>query len=1002
MLTEKRPRIVVIDDIPANLMTLGAALTADFDLQIATSGAAGLALAMESPPDLILLDVMLPDMDGFETCQRLKAMPLLSEIPVILVTALGELDAEARGLSSGAIDYILKPIKLAVAQQRIRTVLDRERLRRELAAHRDQLAAQVAALQQTERRLAHRETQSLTLVQENRALLDNAFVGIFFVRDRHFIRANRYAETLLGYAPGELDGVSTEVIYPDRAAYLALGQRAYPAINRGETFASEEELVRRDGQRFWCLMRAQALTPGQSLEGIIWILEDATERRAARQAQEQAAELYRAIFESRDVIKVLVDPQDGRILDANQAAAEFYGMPREHLRQREACEFSATPCEVFQALFASVLAGEVDLTAARQVWHRRAGGQLCEVEVYLDVIHRDHHPLLLATVLDLTARKAAEAALRDSEERYRSALLALAEGVAVYDRQGVLITSNPAAERILGLTASEYQARSVDDGGWWAIHPDGTPFRSDAWPSVVTLSTGIPQRDVEMGVVGLDHRVTWLLVNSEPIRDTVSGDIQAVVVSFTDISARKAVEAALQQSEARFRTLFTAARVIMLLIDPGIGEIVDANTAAADYYGYSVAQLRGMRLSVINTLTSEQIAMEMRQAARKQTWHFQFAHRLANGEVRDVEVYSGPLNLEGRLLRFSIVRDITERRRAEEAVRVTLDELRRHDEQMHILNRLNELLLSCETRAEAYALIARGVAPLFADCSGGLAMLDETATAQLRVVATWGDPSVLPATFPLDDCWALRRGACHAVTADARSPRCQHFTQPAPSASICVPLTVRGETLGLLHLSTDTTPIQGLHALIMAVSEIVKLALSNLRLQETLREQAIHDQLTGLYNRRYLDETLPRELHRSQRRGEPLAVAMLDVDHFKRFNDSYGHEAGDAVLRAISALLNRSLRAGDLACRYGGEELTVVLPGASLEGAQVRLDRLRAAIMQLCVPYPGGDLPAITVSIGVAVLGGETPDATALLARADAALYRAKADGRNRVVVAHV
>ncbi|MBK5966972.1 hypothetical protein CCR95_23610 [Thiocystis minor] len=850
--------------------------------------------------------------------------------------------------------------------------------------------------------LARSEQQTQSLLRENLALLDNAFVGIFFVQERHVIRANRFTETLFGYAPGALNGVSTEVFYPDRAAYLALGQRAYPAIHRGESFVCEVELVRRDGQRFWCLMRAQALTPEQPLDGSLWILEDATERRAARQAQKQAAELYRAIFESRDVIKVLIDPDDGHILDANQAAAAFYGFPREVLRQRYAWEQNAsTPREALLALFADFKARRMDGTDEHETLHRRASGEVCPVGIHLDVIHRDTQPLLLATVLDLTARKTAEAALRDSEARYRSALLALAEGIAVYDRQGVLITSNPAAERILGLIASDYQARSVDDGIWWIIHPDGTPFSSDDWPSVATLSSGIAQRDVEMGVVGSDHRVTWLLVNSEPIRDTVSGDIQAVAVSFTDISARKAAEAALQQSEARFRTLFTDARVIMLLIDPGTGEIVDANTAAADYYGYHIEQLRGLPISAINTLTPEQIALEMRQAAGKQSWHFQFGHRLANGEVRDVEVYSGPLELEGRSLLFSIVHDITERRRAEAAVRVSLDEIQRRNAQIMALNRLNELLLSCDTRAEAYATIARGAEPLFVGCSGGLAMLDEAGTAHLRVVATWGDPSVLPATFPLDDCWGMRRGDCHTVTAEARSLHCRHLGHPPPSAAICVPLSVRSETLGLLHLGTDTRALQELQPIVMAVGETIKLALSNIKLQETLREQAIRDRLTGLYNRRYLDEILPRELQRSQRRGESLAVAMLDVDHFKGFNDRYGHEAGDAVLGAIGALLNRSLRAGDLACRYGGEELTVVLPGASLEEAGACLENLRTAILQLRVPYQDGDLPAITVSIGVTVLGEEPPDAAALLARADAALYRAKADGRNRVIVAN-
>lgn len=169
------------------------------------------------------------------------------------------------------------------------------------------------------------------------------------------------------------------------------------------------------------------------------------------------------------------------------------------------------------------------------------------------------------------------------------------------------------------------------------------------------------------------------------------------------------------------------------------------------------------------------------------------------------------------------------------------------------------------------------------------------------------------------------------------------------------------------------------------------------RLQEALREQAIRDPLTGLFNRRYLDETLPRELSRCQRSGEPLAVAMLDLDYFKHFNDVYGHEAGDKVLERVGLTLRHSLRDSDIACRYGGEELTVVMPGSSLDDAQTRLDTLRQTIRQLHLRYRDGELPAITISIGVAAAAEET-DATTLLGRADAALYQAKEQGRNRVV----
>jgi diguanylate cyclase (GGDEF)-like protein len=198
-------------------------------------------------------------------------------------------------------------------------------------------------------------------------------------------------------------------------------------------------------------------------------------------------------------------------------------------------------------------------------------------------------------------------------------------------------------------------------------------------------------------------------------------------------------------------------------------------------------------------------------------------------------------------------------------------------------------------------------------------------------------------------------------------------------ATICTPHSdERGEVFRLSGTDQDITD----HA----------------QIQDALREQAIRDPLTGMLNRRYLNETLPRELARCQRTGESLVVAMLDLDHFKGFNDSYGHEAGDQVLRAVGELLRSTVRKADLACRYGGEELTLILPGSNLKDARARLDDIRKAIAQIRIRYREVELPAITVSVGLAAAARNESDAAALMSRADAALYRAKSQGRNRVV----
>lgn len=223
--------------------------------------------------------------------------------------------------------------------------------------------------------------------------------------------------------------------------------------------------------------------------------------------------------------------------------------------------------------------------------------------------------------------------------------------------------------------------------------------------------------------------------------------------------------------------------------------------------------------------------------------------------------------------------------------------------------------------------------------------------------------------------------------------------------SLCLPLTAGGETLGIMHLRAPADdkgadPIEEAVTLIQTAAEQIALSLANIKLREDLRRQSIHDALTGLFNRRYLDETLPRETLRSKRGGEHLSVIMLDIDHFKKFNDEFGHEAGDLVLQTLGAFLKKGVRGGDIACRYGGEEFTVILPGASPEAAIEKAEKLRTGILTQRFIYGGRDLGKVTLSLGVATfpLHGETPEE--VIAAADAALYRAKESGRNRVLSA--
>jgi diguanylate cyclase (GGDEF)-like protein len=171
------------------------------------------------------------------------------------------------------------------------------------------------------------------------------------------------------------------------------------------------------------------------------------------------------------------------------------------------------------------------------------------------------------------------------------------------------------------------------------------------------------------------------------------------------------------------------------------------------------------------------------------------------------------------------------------------------------------------------------------------------------------------------------------------------------------------------------------------------------RRDQELQEQAISDPLTGLYNRRYLSEFLSRELVRAKRSATPVAVILIDLDRFKRVNDTFGHEAGDVVLTAVGALLKSKVRGSDIACRYGGEEFALIMPQADVDAAGRRAEEVRAGVAALAPTHHGKSLGKLTASFGIALFPDHARDIDSLLRAADVALYAAKGAGRNRIMI---
>lgn len=356
------------------------------------------------------------------------------------------------------------------------------------------------------------------------------------------------------------------------------------------------------------------------------------------------------------------------------------------------------------------------------------------------------------------------------------------------------------------------------------------------------------------------------------------------------------------------------------------------------------------------------------------------------------------------LLLFSfltIYRENLRRRTVEQGLR---ESQALNEEAVHNLSQMHEmtsLLQSCSDIAESLVVIQQFASRLF-PAGGGVLYLFRESRNQLSAALSWGAPAHSKEIFQPEDCWALRRGEPHKLDHTRHSLACSHMQHAEGIVSLCIPVIAKGNVLGILYLQRlpDNPLNQVEYRLAETMSSQIALALSNIKLRDTLRDLSVRDPLTGLFNRRYMEESLQREIATAKRKERQLGLAMLDVDHFKKFNDTFGHDAGDLLLREMGQLLVQRSRAGDIACRFGGEEFVMIYPEASPEIVIKLAEELRQVIYDLQIQHFGRSLGQTTASIGLAFFPQHGNTTDALLRAADKALYAAKGAGRNCVQVA--
>lgn len=308
-----------------------------------------------------------------------------------------------------------------------------------------------------------------------------------------------------------------------------------------------------------------------------------------------------------------------------------------------------------------------------------------------------------------------------------------------------------------------------------------------------------------------------------------------------------------------------------------------------------------------------------------------------------------------------------------------------------LLSGMAMLVQSCATEDELFDAVAYWYLPLLFQGRSGAVYLAEDGDQSLKQRLAWGEEALLDEVSA--SCPVLQAG----IPVSGRSAPSRHCVASGREM-YCVPFRESKEVFGMLCLEAENTPI--LHddrGTAFITAEYLMMAIANLRLRKRLYHMAIRDDLTSLYNRRHMDEILLQEIRRATRLKTSLGVLMVDIDYFKRINDSYGHAAGDLVLKSLADMLVEEVRKEDVVCRLGGEEFLVLLTNGTLEDYMHRAEYIRGKIADMDLSWDGRQIRPVTVSVGVAAFPQHAHALDALLDQADLALYRAKNSGRNRV-----
>ncbi len=719
---------------------------------------------------------------------------------------------------------------------------------------------------------------------------------------------------------------------------------------------AEMSLVRSDGTSRKIHLQITASRFPNGNGAVLLILEDTTELRQALEQAQASKMRYQAIVENQaEFVGRYVLP-GGILTFVNDTLCRYTGLKREdmigksffpfiHPEDRE--EFIRSIESLSRDNPSFLAEARVQLPDGRQAWHSWThhvlfddAGTIVEYQ---------------CTGRDMTHHKLAEERIRESERRYRILYDQSPDGILLIDTNGSIIEFNESAHRQLGYTRQEFSRLTVVD-------IDSIETADQVRESMrKVLQDGVSEFEVlhktKSGEIRNVHVIT------QPI--SISGSTYFHSI-WRDITERKRIEEALRDSEEKFRTLFESANDGLFLVDMH-GRLLDINGAAHRRLGYTKEEMLSMTLSQLDHPSYRPLIKErFREVTEHGQTVFESAHLRKDGTLMPVEINARLIEMNGEKVVFSVIRDITGRKRSEDALRESEAKLR------NITSVIGEGIYALDAQArltfmnpEAEKLLGWTEAELLGRQVHDIIHLQKADGSRCHS----------------EECGALRTITTGDIYRNDEDVFTRKDGSQFPASSICTPLRENGQVVGSVTVFQDIT-------------ERKRAAVELKLLNEILSQQATSDPLTGIANRLKFNDRLSNEVQRAKRFDLPLSLMMFDIDHFKKVNDTYGHLAGDTVLRELTSLVGRYVRMHDIFARWGGEEFMILLTNTSEENARLFAEKLRGIIET--TKFTTG--PA-TCSFGVAALKLEDTD-DSFTHRVDDALYQAKVKGRNRVETA--